>query len=279
LQGWEIVLIDSSSGEVSRIHGPGWQSVPTWSASGDQLAYTVSVADDASVGGEQPGQWIAIYSISGSTERRIQCDTCSNPVWLPEGRILVDLSVRQESDTSWQAASASLDPLKGSLDEPIPYEGMPNLEVALQNGNSLRMHGPYVLLREPNAILMTAYDHGCRGVWIYRTGSNGPQPLIDSSELDECDPALSVDGSQLLYTVKPPGSFAPTTIMIAGPDGSSPVIFLEPGGDPFQARHPTWSPDGTRIAFVYGVFHETAPAYSTIYIAEVPSDLLPPRDR
>lgn len=71
LQGWEVLIIDIGSGEITPIDGPDWQRIPTWSPSGHELAYVSSAsAATQQAGPEQPAHWLTIYSIADGAERR-----------------------------------------------------------------------------------------------------------------------------------------------------------------------------------------------------------------
>jgi len=116
----------------------------------------------------------------------------------------------------------------------------------------------------------------CSGIWSYAFDSEGPVPLIDSPDLNECDPALSKDEIRISHTTQlPSDNYAPTALVIANSDGSATVTLLEPARNFHIIRYPAWSPDGTQIAFVYGDFQLSSPIYSTLYIVDVPPELRP----
>lgn len=272
-RAWEVVIIDAASGDITRLYGPAGLSLPTWSPRGDRLAYVTELPFDDKNDEEESSRRLTIHPIAGGEALDVPCETCAYPNWLEDGTILVSVNLGLGGDGRPQYGTARLNLGTGELEGRAPYVGMSDVYVEVSQGEPILIAD--ISLAAPNgeALFMTAYVRDCSGIWIYNFGSDGPKPLIDNPESDECDPSLSVDGTRLLYTLKAPRQLAATTIMVADSDGSSPVALLDPGGDPYQARFPAWSPDGTKFAFAYGLFQDTAPSYSALYIADIPPAL------
>jgi dipeptidyl aminopeptidase/acylaminoacyl peptidase len=278
VEGMELVLVDVSSGELEVIAGPGESSYPTWSPGGTELAamiYRPSEEADAVDARTE----LRIFSTIDGTWRLVQCEPCGWPNWLSDGTILVAANLGPDSSGQRQLGTARVDPITGSFFDERPFAGIDsNLNMTSPTGEVIDMGSPPRATADGNTLLLPVGRSNvvCSGIWSYALDSEGPVPLIDSPDLNECDPALSHDDTRIAYTTQFPGSiFAPTALVVANSDGSSPQTLLDPGGDLHVIRYPAWSPDGTQIAFVYGKFSSSSPAYSDLYIVDVPPELRP----
>ncbi|MFV2044322.1 MAG: hypothetical protein ACC700_13960 [Anaerolineales bacterium] len=271
-EAWDLVILNVSSGEIVELLGPGETSYPTWSPSGNELAAIMYQT------GEEGTDSLTIFSSEGEELRNLGCSNCSWPIWLSEGEIIVAANLGLDANGEAQYGTARINAISGEISEERPFTGIDaGLRAVSPSGNLIRLAGPFVATQDGTTLLMTARDPTCSGIWSYPIGSDGPAPLIDSPEILECDPALSDNDAVLAYTVTPLSSQAlrPSSLLLARAADPVPTALLELGPDIHQIRHPAWSPDGTQIAFVYGKFSTTSPAYSTLYIIDVPPELQP----
>jgi Tol biopolymer transport system component len=89
---------------------------------------------------------------------------------------------------------------------------------------------------------------------LYRIdAAGGAATSLTSDPGDDADPAWSPDGSRIAFARRAAGGDAVDHLFVMNADGSQvePLVAEEPGGGPPAGgdADPTWSPDGTRIAF------------------------------
>ncbi len=271
-EAWELVILNVSSGEIVELLGPGETSYPAWSPSGDELAAIMYQT------GEEGTDSLTIFSSEGEELRNLGCSNCSWPIWLSEEEIIVAANLGLDISGEAQYGTARINAISGEILQERPFTGIDaGLKAVSPSGDLIRLAGPFVATQDGTTLLMTARDPTCSGIWSYAIESDGPAPLIDSPEILECDPALSDNDAILAYTVTPLSSQAlrSSSLLLARAADPVPTALLELGPDIHQIRHPAWSPDGAQIAFVYGKFSTTSPAYSTLYIIDVPRELQP----
>ena len=63
------------------------------------------------------------------------------------------------------------------------------------------------------------------------------------------DPSWSLDGARLAFRAGTPSSFGHTVVEVVSASGGQSHRVVRTGPSPLTARRPTWSPDGTEIAF------------------------------
>lgn len=84
-------------------------------------------------------------------------------------------------------------------------------------------------------------------VWVMRADGSGAHALITSAGADERYPGFSPDGRRLAFSSSRDGG--QYEVYVSRADGTSPVRLTH---DPGYDSAPSWSPDGTRIAFERG---------------------------
>jgi len=85
-----------------------------------------------------------------------------------------------------------------------------------------------------------------------------------------CFPSWSLDDNRLAYVTKDQPGGPLYKLTISNADGTDPKPLFS-NDETKNLYSPTWSPDGTQIAFAYDGQEGT----NAIYIVEVPEDLHP----
>jgi Tol biopolymer transport system component/DNA-binding winged helix-turn-helix (wHTH) protein len=70
---------------------------------------------------------------------------------------------------------------------------------------------------------------------------------LTSSPLNETDPAISPDGAQVAFAMRPPGDVGPADIYVTAGAGHTPERLI---AHPADDRYPAWSADGSTLAFI-----------------------------
>jgi len=272
---WEVVVLDLASGDFEVIAGPSLSTYPTWSPDSSEIAM-MTFGDPSSSAQvvEVSDSYLSIYSRADGSWRHFPCEVCGWPLWLQDGSILINRNLQDEFDGEQIYGTVLIDPNTGEMSNVQPFAGLERLNVVDPSAGRVSL-GRYVVSKDGDRLLFNALTTECSGVWSYQIGGAPPEPFIDSPELAECDPSLSRDETRLVSTTKPYQEPESTQLVISNADGSSPATLLSTGGYPYTARYPSWSPDGERIAFVYGLFKSGNPAYSTLYVIDVPLELQP----
>jgi TolB protein len=91
-------------------------------------------------------------------------------------------------------------------------------------------------------------------IWVMDADGGNVHPLVQSAGADERYPVFSPDGTKLAFTSNRDGQYE---LYVAAADGSAPVrLTTNPGYD----SAPSWSPDGTQIAFERGATLDDEPS-------------------
>jgi serine/threonine-protein kinase len=225
--GWSISWVDSS-GKTQPLHAPpGQYLTPRFSPDGKRLAFAM---------GSGKGADIWVKDLDRDTPSRLSFlpDTNGNPVWTPDGKIIVFSSSNRaapglygiRSDGSGEAKRLT----EGKSSE-IPFSFSPDGKrlAIVQTGNGRSLD-----------ILTMAVEvdpgPGALGVRL------GKAELFLGTPFDELRPAFSPDGRWLAYVSNESGTFEVYVRPFPGPGGRWQV---STGG----GRFPLWSRDGRELFF------------------------------
>ena len=223
----EIYVVDPEvpGSETNITNDPGKDFSPAWSPDGQQIAFI----SDRGLGNlfQYPDLWI--MNANGSDPRKLTPDASgvSDFEWLPDGsRILYHAEHCLTIDVcGWRTVS----PAGG---DSAPFSGC--------CGGSRPAWSPY---GEPIAYA-TYYDRGSYAPAIHTINPDGSgEGVLRAGLAVEHSLDWSVDGGRILFDSWGNG---PGMKTVEWPSGEVRPV---PGSDDFDGW-PTWSPDGTRIAFI-----------------------------
>ena len=110
------------------------------------------------------------------------------------------------------------------------------------------------------------------GTDVWTTDADGDNKLnrTNTQFVDESTPEYSPDGTKIAYTASGyydgfPGTFHPNNIWVMNANGTNQTQ-LTFGADPEQNFQPTWSPDGSQIAYIHTANASNQPYY--IYVMD-----------
>lgn len=234
-QNWELYLIQPDGSGLTRLtDNEVVDSSPTWSPDGRQLAYRSRRDGSAD---------IFIMDINGRNVRNLIKDPVDSifddfyPRWNPTRDMLAiytDRFYSPEVGCAWHRLAVM--PTSGGMDNIRVLDALLTEQETLAwhpNGHVIVFSSRCDFAKE-QAISLFAWDIDSDAVW----------PIVEDGTINS-DPAFSPDGRFLAYQSTRDSSGADIYIM-DWETGESRNLTNWPGKD----SHPSWSPDGSQIAFV-----------------------------
>ncbi len=212
---------DTSTGRATRIFA-GDAVQPAWSPDGQRIAYWAN-------NNGQRDLWV--IPAAGGTPVALTSDAATDwsPEWSPDGRWLYFSSDRGGHMNVWRVAMAA-DGTSSGAPQPVTRSLM-GVGYARLAADASRMS--VMAYSRSYEVSVAAFDQG--------TSRVGAASSIRSTSLGWCSPSPTADW--LVCTARG----AQEDIVLMRPDGSETVRLLD---DAPKDRNPTWSPDGSRVAFM-----------------------------
>jgi Tol biopolymer transport system component len=216
----QLVWVDRSGKEVSKVEGQESYSNPTISPDGKKLAYTL----------ESSGFDIWSYDIGRRLKTRLTFGSASSQanisqVWSQDGRWIAYTCVK--------AGKFSLckKPSDGSGSEEVLLEG----DEQLRYLDGWSPDGKFLLYREP--------QQGVYAIWILPlTGERKPYPFLQS-QFPHNYPSFSPDGKWVAYCSRESGEYRVYVVPFPGPGGKWQV-------SPGTGCTPHWRRDGRELFYL-----------------------------
>ena len=207
-------------------------SVPAWSSDGKRLAYAFGSTDHGATD-------VYVMNADGGDQHSVMSDGGVNtqPAWSPDGKRIAFARFGAQRGIAVIPAGGGT-PTQLTRSAGSVYDGYPAWS---PDGKSIAF---------TRVLITTDVAHQQQAIYVVSAEGTGLKKLIDSGGT----PAWSPDGDRIAYTsIRDQNGRtcfqACTTsgeIYIANADGSNPRRLTN---SPADDRSPTWSPDGSSIAF------------------------------
>jgi len=230
-------------------------SGPSWSPDGQQIAFASDRSGNANYN-------IYVMNLDGSNLRAVVEDTGGDfaPSWSPDGQKIL-FQARRSNTTRWDIYVVNLDGsgeqvlANTTLDEQLPTWSPDGSKILYQAGR----------------------DSIGTDIYVANADGSGVARLTSGNGRLHSSPAWSPDGTQIAFESNLHQAVVLGAIPIAeyelytmNADGSNIKRLTFDGGANSQVRNPTWSPDGSQIAFEYvTVFQSAATPFTTLAVMRV----------
>jgi Tol biopolymer transport system component len=243
LGGIRIIQADGNSDSVTLSDHPSFDSKPSWSPDGSQIAFESNR--------ENLDEHYYIYTMNSDGSRFTRVTTTDtwyiNPDWSPDGsRIAMSSDKQEPGNADLYVLDLNIKELKRLTDDPA-IDGEPSWSP------------------DASQIVFTSERDGSFNIYTLNMDTGETTQLTQGSGVN-AQPDWSPDGEKIIFASK---RDVDAEIYVMDADGANPSrLTTFPGKD----THPEWSPDGNYFAFA----HEEG-GVRKIYVADLngsPPELL-----
>lgn len=234
-------------------------SGPSWSPDGTQIAFASDRSGNANYN-------IYVMNIDGSNLRAIVEDSGGDfaPSWSPDGQKILFQAWRS-NESRWDIYVVNVD---GSGEQVLINTKLDTVALDEQLA-TWSPDGSKIAFQAGRAGLGT-------DIYVANADGSGVTRLTPGNGRSNAAPAWSPDGSKIAFqsnlhqAVVLGSPIAEYELYVMDADGSNRTRLTFDGGANSQIEKPTWSPDGSQIAFEYTtVFDAAAVPFTTIVVMDV----------
>ena len=229
--GGEIHLwARQESGEERQLTALGGRvSSMTWSPNAQHIAF---------IGDRHGSRDLWVVSVPGGRVRQLTSEERFDgfPSWSPDSRTIYF----QRMDEWWVHHDILAIPVEGG-DTRLVTE-----DRDLFDYTSGSRFGQPAISPDGHQVMFPSFRGGWINQWVV-SSTGGTARVVSQTEADQDYAAWSPDGRRILYTSNHDGTIR---LNLVASDGGDSEVLFDPGMG--FIRNPTWSPDGSQVAFVLG---------------------------
>ena len=227
---WEIFVMNADGSAQTRVtSSSGTDAEPAWSPDGGKLAFYREV-------NFSPDIFVMTLGDTTSTNLTKTANVWDwHAAWRPDGG---SIAFTRIDGSNWGVYSMSASNGSGQsrISSSLAHEFTPawspdgsKLAVTCRNGGAAE---------------------GSKDICVMNADGSGVINLIPLAGQEDFDPAWSPDGSRIAFTSNRDGGNSNYEIYVMNADGSNQQrLTVSPAAAPAWDHEPTWSPDGSKIAF------------------------------
>jgi Tol biopolymer transport system component/plastocyanin len=227
---WEIFVMNADGSAQTRVtNSSGTDAEPAWSPDGSKLAFYREV-------NFSPDILMMTFGDTTTTNLTRTANVWDwHAAWKPNGSTLAFTRI---NGSNWGVYTMSASNGSGQtrISNELAHEFMPawspdgsKLAVTCRNGGA---------------------PEGSKDICVMNADGSGLINLIPLAGQEDFDPAWSPDGSKIAFTSNRDGGNSNYEIYVMNADGSNHRrLTVSPAANPSWDHEPTWSPDGSKIAF------------------------------
>jgi Tol biopolymer transport system component len=238
---------------------------PVWSPDGSKIAFTSNRALDGSDALATNGMthiWLMNADGSGPTPLAALDGTASGPAWSPDGSKIAFSSARALDGSNAQVGNGNIWVMNSDGSDPIPLTKLPRSVRFISSSGVIWSPDGHKLAFVSDRALDGSNRLETSNIWVINADGSGLMPLTKLTAVNTfvSNPVWSPDNRRLAFSwnraldnagaVKPVSARNTWVVNVDG-SGARPLTKLTAELASASASDPDWSPDGSKLAFVW----------------------------